>query len=69
MERAVGHQSGNVLIDCALMVWSWIIAALQWMDLQTLNSGVGIGVGVLTIILLCYRIYLAHLEVTQEVER
>jgi hypothetical protein len=41
---------------------------MQWLDLAALNEGVGIAVGALTIVLLLYRITLAHLELEEETE-
>ena len=64
MSRA--QQTGNLIVDAALTSWGFILSWLQWMDLQSLNQGIGIAVGVLTAVLLVYRIYLAHEEATEQ---
>jgi hypothetical protein len=60
------QHTGNLIVDAALTSWGFILSWLQWMDLQSLNQGVGMAVGVLTAVLLMYRIYLAHEEATEQ---
>ena len=50
------------------MAWGAIVSWVQWLDLATLNEGAGLAVALLTIILLLYRIGLAHIEITDEQE-
>jgi len=54
--------------DLLLMMWGVVVSWMQWLDLATLNEGLGAGVAALTIILLLYRIALAHYELEDEVE-
>lgn len=56
------------LLDLLWMAWGAIVSWVQWLDLATLNEGAGLAVALLTIILLLYRIGLAHIEITDEQE-
>jgi len=60
--------SADPVTDFMLMVWGVIVSWSQWLDLATLNEGMGAAVAALTIILLVYRIALAHYELEDEVE-
>lgn len=59
-------QGADPFTDLAMMVWGMIVSWAQWLDLAVLNEGLGAGVAALTIILLVYRISLAHIEITSE---
>jgi len=61
--RAAG---ADPFTDLILMVWSVVVSWMQWLDLATLNEGLGAAVAALTMILLIYRIKLAHEEVTEQ---
>lgn len=69
MREAVAHRppSSDPFTDLLFMLWGVVVSWMQ-LDLATLNEGVGAAVGVLTIILLLYRIGLAHIELTDEKE-
>jgi len=56
------------LTDLIYLIWGAVVSWMQWLDLAALNEGVGIAVGALTIVLLLYRITLAHLELEEETE-
>jgi len=58
--------SSDPITDLVYLIWGVVVSWLQWLDLATLNEGLGAGVAALTIILLLYRISLAHLELTDE---
>jgi len=59
---------GSPIFDLLSLIWGTIVTWMQWLDLATLNEGLGAGVAALTIILLLYRIALAHYELEDEVE-
>lgn len=65
-------QTGYPVIDSILMVWSALYSVAQTIGIGTVDQGIGVGVGLLTAILLIYRIALAHDELfetnEQEVE-
>jgi len=56
------------MTDLFYLVWGAVVSWMQWLDLAALNEGVGIAVGALTIVLLLYRITLAHLELEDETQ-
>ena len=60
------QHTGNLIVDATLTSWGFIVAFLQWVDLETLNNGIGLLVGLLTAVLLVYRIFLAHEEATEQ---
>jgi len=61
-------RTGYPLIDSLLMVWSALYSVAQTIGLGAVDQSIGVGAGVLTIILLVYRIALAHIELTEETE-
>jgi hypothetical protein len=61
-------RTGHVLIDTLMILWGWFVSAIQYADLEAINTGIGGVVGVLSAILLLYRIHLAHEEATQDDE-
>jgi len=70
MSHTVAREAprGDPLTDLVYLIWGAIVSWMQWLDLAALNEGVGIAVGALTIVLLLYRIALAHLELEEETE-
>lgn len=65
MRHAIRQPTTDPITDLAMMVWGVVVSWMQWLDLATLNEGLGAAVAALTIILLLYRITLAHEEVTE----
>jgi len=59
---------GSPIFDLLSLIWGTIVTYVQWLDLATLNEGLGATVAFLTIVLLFYRIALAHLELEEETE-
>lgn len=70
MRHAVAREAprGDPMTDLIYLIWGAVVSWAQWLDLAALNEGVGIAVGALTIVLLLYRITLAHLELEEETE-
>lgn len=70
MSHAIAKQppKGDPLVDLAYMILGTLVSWAQWLDLAALNEGLGAGVAALTIILLLYRIALAHMELEEETE-
>jgi len=56
------------IVDLIYLTWGVVVSWMQWLDLATLNEGLGAAVAALTIVLLMYRIYLAHQEAVQAEE-
>jgi len=60
--------SADPFTDLLLMMWGVVVSWMQYLDLATLNEGLGAGVAALTIILLIFRIVLAYQELEEEME-
>ena len=58
-------QSGPI-IDLIHMAWGVLVSIVQWMDLAQINDSLSAVVAILTIVLLLYRIILAHLEAVED---
>jgi len=59
---------GSPIFDLLSLMWGTLVTWMQWLDLATLNEGLGAAVAFLTRGLLFYRIAIAHEEVTEETE-
>ena len=60
--------ASNPFADLILLVWGALVSVIQTLDIGTLNQGLGVIVGALTVILLVYRISLAHIELVDETD-
>lgn len=59
-------QTGDPFIDLFFMSWGVLVSWIQWIDISALNERLGAFVAALTVILLVYRILLAHEELHDE---
>jgi len=62
MERA--PRTGWPALDSMLMAWGSLLTVAQSLGVGALNAYLGVAVGVATLVLLVYRILLAHEEYT-----
>jgi hypothetical protein len=70
MRHAVAQEApkGDPITDLFYLIWGTLVSWMQWLDLATLNEGLGAAVAFLTIVLLWYRIRLAQEEMEEETE-
>jgi len=60
------RRAGDGVLDLMWMLWGVLVSWMQWLDYSAINKGAGLGVALLTIVLLLYRIALAHKELTDD---
>ena len=60
--------TSNPFADVILMIWGALVSTVQMLDMASVNRGLSVLVATLTIILLVYRISLAHIELVDETD-
>ena len=60
-------KTGHPVVDALLMAWGAIYSALSWSALNVVETGVGITVGILTCVLLIFRILKVYMGIQEEV--
>ena len=66
MSAAQQPSPSGPLIDLVHMAWGFLLSIVQWMGLAQINDSLSAVVALLTIVLLLYRIILAHLEAVED---
>ena len=66
MDRA--PKTGHPIVDALLMVWGAIVSVLSTTALNVVETGVGITVGILTCVLLIFRILKVYMGIQEVYE-
>ena len=61
-------KTGHPVLDALLIVWGAMYSALSWSALNVVETGVGITVGILTCVLLIFRILKVYMGIQEVYE-